>query len=54
MRKNKHALVHLPMVFMGKISQVFQHIASFSQSLINTNKVKLNEMDYDKKVSPMR
>ncbi len=32
MHKNKHALEHLPMVFMGKISQVFQHIASFSQS----------------------
>jgi hypothetical protein len=51
MLKNKHALAHLPMVFIGKISQVFQHIASFSQSSINMNKVELNKADYIKKKS---
>ena len=30
MRDNKDAIAHLPMVFMGKIHQLFQHLASFS------------------------
>jgi hypothetical protein len=41
MRDNKNLLVHLLMVFMSKIHQFFMHLASFSQNLINTNKIKV-------------
>jgi hypothetical protein len=41
MRDNIDSLVHLPMVFMAKLHQFFQHLALFSQNLINTNKLKL-------------
>jgi hypothetical protein len=35
---NAPSLVHLPMFFMGKLNQFFQHLALFSQNSINTNK----------------
>jgi hypothetical protein len=38
MRNNKDAIVHLPMIFMGKLLQLFQHLASFLQNSINTSK----------------
>ncbi len=41
MHINKDAIVHLPMIFMGKLHQFFQHLASFSQNSINTNKVEI-------------
>jgi hypothetical protein len=37
------------MVFMGKIHHFFQHLASFSQNSVNTNKVKLGLLDFDDK-----
>ncbi len=49
MRDNQENLAHLPMVFMGKIHQFFQHLASFSQNSVNTNKVKLGLLDLDNK-----
>jgi len=49
MRNNKDAIAHLPMVFMGKIHQLFQHLASFSQNSINTNKVKIGDADLETK-----
>jgi hypothetical protein len=42
MRNNKDAIAHLPMVFIGKLHQFFQHIASFLQNSINTNKVEIS------------
>jgi hypothetical protein len=44
MRNNKDAIVHLPMIFMGKPYQFFQHLTSFSQNSINTNKVEIGDM----------
>ncbi len=49
LRDNEESLAHLPMVFTGKLHQVFQHLASFSQNSINTNKVKLNTTNFNKK-----
>ena len=49
MRDNKDAIAHLPMVFMGKIHQLFQHLASFSQNSINTNKVEIGDVDLETK-----
>jgi hypothetical protein len=49
MRDNIDSLVHLPMVFMVKLHQFFQHLALFSQNLINTNKLKLAEHNLDSK-----
>ena len=49
MRNNKDAIAHLPMVFMGKIHQLFQHLASFSQNSINTNKVEIGDVDLETK-----
>jgi hypothetical protein len=43
---NKESIAHLPMVFMGKINQIFQHLANFSQNSLNTNKVKLGNSDF--------
>ena len=34
---------------MGKLHQFFQHLASFSQNLINTNKVETNDNTLDVK-----
>ncbi len=48
-RNNHENLAHLPMVFMGKIHQFFQHLASFSQNSVNTNKVELGLLDFDDK-----
>ena len=44
MRDNKDAIAHLPMVFMGKIHQLFQYLASFSHNSINTKKVEIGEI----------
>ena len=49
MRHNKDAIAHLPMVFMGKIHQLFQHLASFSQNSINTNKVEIGDANLETK-----
>jgi hypothetical protein len=49
MRDNMDAIAHLPMVFMAKIHQFFQLLASFLQNLINTNKVELGLTDLDNK-----
>jgi hypothetical protein len=38
--RNTQSLAHLPMLFVGKLHQFFQHLASFSQNSINTNLVK--------------
>jgi hypothetical protein len=37
------------MVFMGKIHQLFQYLASFSQNSINTNKVEIGDVDLETK-----
>ena len=47
MRDNSEDIAHLPMVFMGKIHQFFQHLTSFSQNSIDTNKVELGLLDLD-------
>jgi hypothetical protein len=44
MHNNKDAIAHLPMMFMGKLHQFFQHLASFSQNSINTNKVEISNL----------
>jgi hypothetical protein len=49
MHDNQENLAHLPMVFMGKIHQFFQNLASFSQNSLNTNKVELGLSDLDDK-----
>ena len=49
MRDNKDAIAHLPMVSMGKIHQLFQHLASFSQNSINTNKVEIGDANLETK-----
>ena len=49
MRDNQENLMHLPMVFMGKIHQFFQNLATFSQNSVNTNKVELGLADLDDK-----
>ncbi len=45
--RNAPSLVHLPMFFMGKLHQFFQHLALFSQNSINTNKVEHGIMTSD-------
>jgi hypothetical protein len=37
---NVQSLAHLPMLFVGKLHQFFQHLASFSPNSINTNLVE--------------
>jgi hypothetical protein len=49
MRDNIDYLAHLPMVFMAKLHQFFQHLALFSQNLIDTNKIKLADTNLDLK-----
>ena len=49
MHDNKDAIAHLQMVFMGKIHQLFQYLASFSQNSINTNKVEIGDVDLETK-----
>jgi hypothetical protein len=39
MRDNIDSLLHIPIVFMAVLHQFFQHLALFSQNLINTNKL---------------
>jgi hypothetical protein len=47
MHNNVDSLAHLPMVFMAKLHQFFQHLALFSQNFINTNKIKLAYTNFD-------
>jgi hypothetical protein len=49
MRNNSDSIAHLPMVFMAKIHQFFMHLASFSQNLINTNKIKVGDNKFKTK-----
>ena len=49
MSNNIDSLAHLPMVFMAKLHQLFQHLALFSQNLINTNKIKFANTNLDLK-----
>ncbi len=44
MHNNKDAIAHLPMVFIGKLHQFSQHLASFSQNSINTKKVEIGNL----------
>jgi hypothetical protein len=37
------------MVFMAKNHQFFMHLASFSQNLINTNKIKVGNNKFETK-----
>jgi hypothetical protein len=41
MRDNRDSIVHLPMIFMAKIHQMFMYLANFSQNSLITNKVEL-------------
>ena len=47
MRDNSEYIAHMPVVLMGKLHQCFQHLASFSQNSMNTNKVELNDNALD-------
>jgi hypothetical protein len=49
MRNYIDSLVHLPMVFMAKLHQFFQHLALLSQNSINTNKIELADTNLDSK-----
>jgi hypothetical protein len=49
MRDNSDCIAHLPMVFMAKIHQLFQLLASFLQNLINTNKIEVADDKFDVK-----
>ncbi len=49
MRKNSDNIAHLSFVLMGKIHKFFQSLALFSQNLINTNKVELNNSSLNTK-----
>jgi hypothetical protein len=42
MCNNKDAITHLPMIFMEKLHQFFQHLASLSQNSINMNMVEIS------------
>ena len=47
MRDNSDCIAHLPMIFMSKIHQFFMHLASFSQNLINTNKIETGDDKFE-------
>ena len=49
MRDNSDSITHLPFGLMGKLHQFFQHLVSFSQNSINTNKVETNDNTLDVK-----
>jgi hypothetical protein len=49
MSDNKDMLAHLRMIFLGKLHQFFQHLASFSQNSINTNKVEIGNSTLEMK-----
>jgi hypothetical protein len=49
MRNNADSIAHLPLVFMAKIYQFFQLLVSFSQNLINTNKIEVGDDKFDTK-----
>ena len=51
MRNNSDSITHLPFVLMGKLHQFLQHLASFSQNSINTNKVETNNNTLDVQVT---
>jgi hypothetical protein len=47
---NRDSITHLPMVFMSKIHQFFQHLANFSQNSLNTNKVEVGNSTFETKL----
>jgi hypothetical protein len=47
MRDNSDSIAHIPFILLGKLHQCFQHLASFSQNSMNTNKVELNDNALD-------
>ncbi len=47
MRDNSKSIANLPFVFMAKLHQFFQNLASFSQNSLNTNKVQINNQNFD-------
>ena len=47
MSENSESITHVPFILMGKLHQCFQYLASFSQNLINTNKVEINDPSLD-------
>ncbi len=49
MHDNSDSIAHLPMVFMAKTHQFFMHLASFSQKLINTNKIEVGDNKFETK-----
>ena len=49
MRDNSKSIANLPFVFMAKLHQFFQDLASFSQNSVNTNKVEINHQNFDVK-----
>jgi hypothetical protein len=49
MRDNSKSIAHLAFVFMAKLHQFFQNIASFSQNSININKVEINNQNFNVK-----
>ncbi len=49
MRDNSDCITHLPMVFLAKIHQFFQLLASFLQNLINTNKIEVGDNKFNTK-----
>ncbi len=49
MRDNKVVIPHLPMIFMGKLHQFFQCLASFLQNSINTNKAEIGNSTLEMK-----
>ena len=46
MHDNSDSIAHLPVIFMSKIHQFFMHLASFSQNLINTNKIEIGDSTF--------
>jgi hypothetical protein len=50
LRNNKDCIMHLPMVFMGKIHHFFQHLANFSQNSVTTNKVEVGDSVFETKI----
>jgi hypothetical protein len=50
LRDDKDCIMHLPMVFMGKIHHFFQHLANFLLNSVNTNKVEVGDSVFETKI----
>ena len=50
MCNNSDHITHLLLLFMGKIYQFFMHLSSFSQNLINTNKIEVSDGKFETKI----